>query len=580
MTRHVPTFPRIAWLCSVLAMVLGIVAGRVTWLALVEPARTALAFDVGEIAAQRGSIWDRDGALLATETYDRFEIVLDTALIEDAAALAATLGPILGEDPLALARRIEAGGRWQSLDPFALPETAEAVRAIGDPALAAIRNASRQYPAQDSTGHITGFVDLNGTGHYGIEGAFDAQLRGLPGRRPGVYRTDPSAFIMPADGRDIVLTIDLDLQMAAMEVLREVIDDESATGGTIVAMDPRNGDVLAAASWPGFDPNRFQEYEFDRYNDPVVRGSYPPGSVIKPLTLAAAIDAGLLGPDSTYEDTASVRFGGITVPNPDRFGHGRVTMSEMLRLSLNVGAVHVARTLGSQRFYAALGSFGFGEPSGISLEGEIGGLVHWPGEATWSEEIFAFNSYGQALDATPLQVTAAMAAIANDGRLPSPRIVAATIPSHGAPEPRQAADAVAVVSPATARTVRRMMTAVVDDRVTAAALPGYRVAGKTGTSEIPGSGEGGKDLIASFCGMLPAANPSLVVCVKVDRPEGGRGSRVAAPAFRDFAAQAVVLLDIPPDDAAAWQDARDGFLDSGSTSLGTADRGLVEVVAP
>jgi cell division protein FtsI/penicillin-binding protein 2 len=550
------SFPRIAWLATLLAGALGLVAGRVAWLSLAEQEQGILAFDIGEIPPQRGTIWDRDGALLATETYDRYEIVLDREAAADTTALAIELAPILGEDPASLGARLEAGGRWQVLDSVALPETADAIDALEHPALAAKRNPSRHYPARDLTGHLTGFVDLEGQGHYGLEGQYDSLLRGMPGRRPGIYRTDPRAFVMPADGSDLVLTIDLDLQVVAMEVLREAVRHENATAGTLVALDPVTGELLASASWPTYDPNRYQAYDFDRYNDPAVRGSYPPGSVIKPLTLAAAIDAGLLAPESTYEDTDSVRFGGILVPNPDRFGHGLTTMTDMLRLSLNVGAVHVARTLGRDRFYIALDSFGFGRATGIDLSGELDGLVHWPEDGVWTEEIFAFNAYGQALDATPLQVTAAMATLANDGWQLRPRVVGATVPPFGAPVPLPADEPVAVVSPTTARAVRRMMTRVVQDRVTQAAVPGFEVAGKTGTSEIPGAPGEDKDLIASFCGMLPADEPQLVVCVKIDRPEGGRGSRVAAPVFRAFAEQAVVILDIPPDDPEAWAEGR------------------------
>lgn len=499
------------------------------------------------IHPQRGAIWDRFGRLLATETYDRYEIMVDKEHVDDPAALAAAIGPALRLPVDELARRLASKEmRWETLERFALPETAEAIEAAGSDALTARQNPSRSYPFGADVAHLVGFVDYELNAHFGIEEANAAVLSGLAGQRPGRFRTDPGRFVPAIDGADLVLTIDTELQMAAMDILARTIDEQSASGGTVIVLDPATGALLASASMPTFDPNDFTSYDAQRFVDPAIGAIYPPGSIVKPLTLAAAIDAGLLVPGSTYNDEAVVRMGGIGIVNPDRLGHGISTMQDMLTLSLNVGASHVARTLGPDRFYGALHAFGLGRPTGIDVAGEVGGLMATPGDDGWSEERFAFNSFGQGMSVTPLQLAVAIGALANEGRRMRPYAVAATIRASGEVQVSAPQLAAQVVAPATARTLTEMLEEVVRDKATAAAIPGIRVAGKTGTSEIPGTGEENAT-IASFAGYFPADAPSYVILVKIDRPEEASGTHVAAPLFREVAEETIRILGpVPP----------------------------------
>lgn len=530
-------------------LVVAILGARVAVIGLARDDAPAAGGDA--LAAHRGAFWDRDGILLATESYDRYDVTVDTALLPDPAQAARSLGEILGRDPAELeALLVDPAARWVNVAWRATPQMADAIAALGLEGVATTPRQSRVYPLGDLTAHVTGFVDMDIQGHGGVEGYYHDELLGTPGRRPGTYRTDPLAYVAPRDGTDLILTIDADLQAAARAALEREIAEQRAVGGTVIVLDPATGALLASVSLPDYDPNRYSAFAAEprRFIDPAIGSIYPPGSVIKPFTLAAGIDAGLLSPGTTYDDVSPYRFGGIQVYNPDRMSHGVVTMQEMLQLSLNVGAAHVAGALGPERFDTAMAAFGFGAPTGIDLAGEVPGTIYGPSDEGWSETFWALSSFGQGMAATPIQVASAMAVLANDGRRMVPHVVAARIGPGGVAQaipPRMAAQ---VISPATARTMRGMLAEVVASKTTEAAVPGYEVAGKTGTSEVPSRFDPDEnETIASFCGFLPASAPRAVICVKVDLPQvDTTGVHVAAPLFRAVAEAAVQTLDIAP----------------------------------
>jgi cell division protein FtsI/penicillin-binding protein 2 len=330
--------------------------------------------------------------------------------------------------------------------------------------------------------------------------------------------------------------------------LKAALEKYRAVSGTIVVLDPRTGAVLGAASLPSYDPNRYEQAEPILYDDPVVSQEYEPGSVFKVITMAAGLDSGLVTPDSTYEDTGKVEIAGAVIENWDRLAHGRATMTEVLALSLNTGAVYVSTTLGPDLFYKYVAAFGFGAPTGIDLEAEADGIVKVPGDGSWYEADLATNAFGQGLAVTPLQMALSFAAIANDGLLMRPYLVEA-ISSGGelrTIEPRSARQ---VVTPETARTLIGMMVEAVEKETASARVPGYTVAGKTGTAQIPiPGGYHPSDTIASFVGFLPADDPQLCILVKIDRPKASQwGSQVAAPVFSRVATELVLLLGIEPE---------------------------------
>ncbi|MEO8083961.1 MAG: penicillin-binding protein 2 [Ardenticatenales bacterium] len=551
-------YPRLPWLGLALLAGLGVVATRVVLLSARPPssARAASWEPSTEVLPQRGSFWDRRGRLIATASYDRYEVILEKDKLPDPASFLAAAAPYLGaRADFARLQLDNPAVQWVTLFTYAMPADAEAVKALAPDGAIVVRPLpSRHYALGEAAGHLTGFVDADGHGEYGLEAQYQEILTGALGHTPGPFGTDPRAYVPPRDGADLVLTIDRDIQMATWRILADHIGKQDATGGTVIVLEPSTGDILASVSYPGYDPNNFGAADVNRYIDPAIGAYYPPGSVLKPISLAAAIDGGVLSPDSTYDDTGTVFVHGVTIPNQDYVAHGPSTMWQMLQLSLNVGAVHVADTLGSTAFYRGLDAFGLGHATGIDEAGEAPGSIVQPGADGWVASNFAYNAFGQGMDVTPMQMAAAIATLANDGRRMTPRLVRQVRPDGADPQDLPPRTAGQIVSAATARTLRTMMESVVESTAKAAELSRYTSGGKTGTSELPDSdGDGEKDLIASFCGFFPVSQPRAVILVKLDRPTGELGSRVAAPIFAEVAEVVADALGVRADKAGANQ---------------------------
>jgi cell division protein FtsI/penicillin-binding protein 2 len=332
--------------------------------------------------------------------------------------------------------------------------------------------------------------------------------------------------------------------------LQLAMTETSATGGTIIIMNPRSGDILGMASLPSFDPNAYQASNANDWRNSAISEQYEPGSIMKVLTIAGALDSGTITPQWTYNDQGSLDVGGITVENWDRKAHGVVDTQGILVQSLNVGAATVSLDMGPTNFYNRMLKFGMGRLTGVNLEGEATGTMHIPGDSDWSESNLGTNAFGQGLAATPLQMITAISAIANDGLMMQPNIVQKIVTG----DQTIPAQPIALGRPITAETahiVRDMMIAVVRDGLDSdAQLAGYTVAGKTGTAEIPTPvGYRSDAWIMTFVGFLPADDPQVIVLIKLDEPTTGRwASQVVAPIFRRLAERLVVLMEIPSDD--------------------------------
>jgi cell division protein FtsI/penicillin-binding protein 2 len=547
-----PAYLRLPVVATVVLLALALLAARLVWLGTVAAEGVSARTAEYPIPAPRGSLWDRRGALVATESY-AFTVGVATDGVEDGAPFAAQVAPVVGADPAQLAAALaEPGRRWLALRSEGDPVdygTALRLEALELAGLNLEALSRRTYSLGEALGHVTGLLTYGGQAVGGVEAYYDRELVGQPGSLMGHSGTDPRGFRSARAGVDLVLTIDRPLQLAAAEALAQVVAAQSAAGGTILVLEPASGAILASTSLPSFDPNHYGQADPAHFADPAISAHYEPGSVMKAMTMAAALESGVVTPDSTYEDTGTVQVEGLTIPNYDALPHGTTSMTQLLQHSLNVGAVHLAQLTGVERFYATLSAFGYGAPTQVDLSGEVAGIVHAPStEDAWWPGHLAFNSFGQGISATPLQVAAAMAAIANDGWLMTPHIVAARIPPGGAPEPVAPRPVRQVVSATTAAAVRRMLGEVVSGRVTQAAVPGYSIGGKTGTSQIPvAGGYDDEGTVASFCGFLPVEAPRVVILVKVDRPHVPRGSDVAAPLFAEVARAAIRILDLPPD---------------------------------
>lgn len=503
--------------------------------------------DAAEIRLARGAIWDHHGRPLALEV-PQYQVKASPNAIEHPEMAAQKLAPLVGVP-------------WQSIlslmanqkSPYVLiarDVPSQSARAIEEAAIHGIGIETvsvRIYPMGSLACHVLGFVNAENRAYYGVEQHYDALLRGRKGNWGHGAVISPQEVSAPVSGSDLVLTIEWPVQQKAEELLREEVRNHGATGGTIIVVDPRTGAIITMANWPTYDPNNYASSSASNFLNPAVSETYEPGSVIKPFLVAAALQDNLIEPDTTYHDTGCTHVMGVPLCNWAHRTYGRTTITEMLQHSLNVGAIHLVELLGAERFYGYLDTFGFGHPTGVDLAGEANGVIRHPGDPEWSELTLATNSYGQGMTATPLQVVMAMAAVANQGILMRPYVV----------ERQHRPDGHIVVTPPTA--VRRvisqpvaqeltdMLVDTVEGGIHQAKVTGYRVAGKTGTSQIPvPSGYDPEDSIATFAGFGPAEDPRFVILVKIDRPRAGLGGDVAAPVFRSLAGWLFDYMGVPP----------------------------------
>lgn len=506
----------------------------------------------------RGPILDRNGGVLAITRFDyrvtaapnqiqdprEVASILSSVLITRTFAILPLLDPPLEneDEPIlysVVARRVSA-------------ETAMRVEDLDLPGIYVEPVQVRFYPQGELASHLLGWVDVDMRGNSGLEGFYHGDLEG----EAVTVRRFPFLFGQwetprPHHGATMVLTIDRTVQLVTEQVLADALERYHSESGSIIVMDPRDFSILAMASYPSFDPNEYHKENPKNLINPCVSSWFEPGSIHKVLTMAAAVDARVVRPETTYEDTGSLEVGGIPVYNWDRASHGTTDMVTLLAKSLNVGAATIAQWLGQERFYNYMEAFGLGGYTGIDVEAEVVGQLKRPGDGLWTEADLGTNSFGQGLAVTPLQELVAIASIANGGVIMQPHVVS-EIRDGEQVRYFQPTVLSRPISKETADTVAWMMAQAVAREVPEATVPGYTVAGKTGTGQIA---EGGvyhpTDVIGTFVGFLPVEDPQVIVLIKIDRPQVAFyerwGSMTAAPTFSELMQQLVVLLDIPPD---------------------------------
>ncbi len=415
----------------------------------------------------------------------------------------------------------------------------------------------RSYPENELAANILGFVGRNDegelTGYFGLEANFDELLAGTPQRV--MVPNDPiRAEQRPTvpEGSSLILTIDRAIQAEMESMVDRAVETYGADSGTIIIMDPESGDVLAMATTPRLDLNKYWRYgEVFPGSTPFNRAisqAYEPGSVFKVLTMAAAIDSGAVKPDTIFLDTGIFEIGGIYIYNWNRGVWGEQDMQGCMQHSLNVCLAWVASQMGNGTFYRYMEAFGLGHLTGIELYGETGGRLKAPGDADWVDADLGTNAFGQGIATTPLQMIAAVSALANDGKMMAPRIVRAIVDKGRQFETEQRTVGLPV-RPETARWMTDMLARSLEEEASVATVEGYRVAGKTGTGEIPTPfGYTSNVTNASFVGWGPVDDPKFVVYVWLEKPSASIwGSETAAPVFSQVVERLVVLMDIPPD---------------------------------
>jgi cell division protein FtsI (penicillin-binding protein 3) len=511
---------------------------------------------------RRGLIRDRGGLVLATNIPSTDIYVTPKTLTDrDRVHVAQELSAILNIPLDTLYERINAPNVEWSLVARQIDDgTITTIKGRDLPGLVYQEVPKRAYPNGAFLSPLLGFTNADGTGVYGLEGKYNALVGGEPGIL--VAETDaarqPLAFGQqeyraPVEGADLVLTIDASIQRMAEDELARTVAEQGATGGTILIMDPNSGAILASASNPTYDPNAYNVADPQAYLNPAVAATYEPGSTFKVITMAAGLQSGGITAQSSLVDNGYLKVQTDTIYNLNHTAWGPETMEQVLERSSNVGASYIAGRTGKDNFYAMLRQFGMGQKTGVDLDGEEIGIVRWPDNPTtiWNPIDLDTNSFGQGLTVTPLQMVTAVSAIANGGTLYTPYVVA-RVERHGDLLQDHQPQAVRqVIRPEVAAAVRQMMTEATHnaeaDKIN---LPGYAIAAKTGTAQIPDpkTGKYVEDkTIASIISIFPADKPLFTVLIKIDQPKkNSLGADVAAPALGRLAGQLLRYAGVPP----------------------------------
>ncbi|MEK7105292.1 MAG: penicillin-binding protein 2 [Patescibacteria group bacterium] len=556
----------------------GIIVLRLFTLQVVDAAYyTAAATDqfsfYSELAPERGKILARDlkdGQLYPVATNINLGLVFaDPRNVKDVHAESETIGAILGmtdEDRALLADKLAENKQKQWLViQKNVPEEllAQIDLAKKEGKLAGIsyhRVPSRTYPETGFSGHVLGFVGSNEdgslTGKYGLEGYFDEMLTGVRGfldseqDAAGRFIVGGDRLFQPAvDGADIVLTIDRNIEYTVCKMLSQAVLRHGADGGSVIILNPSTGAVLAMCGSPGFDPNRYNEVDdINTFNNPATFNAYEPGSIFKPITMAAALDTGAVTPATTFVDTGSVTIDDRTIGNADDKVYGEQNMTQVLEESINTGMIFTQQQMGKEAFKTYVQNFGFGAYTGIELSKEVPGNVS---SLEKKGDVFAATaSFGQGITVTPIQMAQAFAALANGGTLMQPYIVEEKRMADGTVEKTTPIQIRRVITDKTANLISAMLISVVENgHGKRAGVPGYYIAGKTGTAQVAGSAGSYLEgvTIGSFAGYGPVGDPKFAMVVRIDHPRDVQyAESTAAPLFGEIADFLLRYFEVPP----------------------------------
>jgi cell division protein FtsI (penicillin-binding protein 3) len=503
-----------------------------------------------ETPARRGTMFDRNGVPLALGERAT-TVYADPTQIDDPRVVAVAAGRALRVDAERLYPKLRNRSRgFVYVQRKADPDDAARLAMRKLPGVGFYPEERRSYPQGPVAAQVLGFAGDDNIGLAGLEFELDRVLRGRPGRETVIR--DPFGRVVDVlnetkerRGRDVFLTLDHRIQSDVEDVLQATVRRWGARAATAIVLDPRNGQILAMANAPLFNANRFPEVNVALQRNRAVSDTYEPGSTFKLIPVAAALSERLVAPSTQFTLPPSIRVADRVIGEHDPRGTETLSVARILSKSSNVGAVTLALHLGRERLARWIERFGFGRATGIEFPGETRGIVLPP--ERWSGSTIGNVPIGQGIAVTPLQMAAAYASIANAGTWVQPHLV-----DHVAGGPRRAPRARRIVSRTVAAQLTTMLTGVVADGTgTLAAIPGYRVAGKTGTAAKPladGSGYSTSNYVASFVGFVPATRPRLVISVAVDEPRGAIwGGVVAAPAFHEIARFCLQYLEVPPD---------------------------------
>ena len=513
-----------------------------------------------QIPPIRGTILASDANPLVTHKTAYFAYG-EPKKIEDPKSFISGVSELLGLDKEKVEENISVPNSvWVPLKPKVDEETYQKIIDLKLQGIGFEKDASRYYPEGSMAANLLGFVgsDSNGEdkGYFGIEGFYNLALRGKPGSL--IQEKDARGLpillgdgkrIPAENGQTLELYLDRTVQFIAETKLKQGIQKYGAKEGLVAIMDPKTGGFLGAAAWPAFDPRDFGEYPSDLYPNPLVADTFEPGSTFKVLVMAAALNEKVIEPSTKYNEEGPVSVGPYFIKTWNNEYHGEMTATQIIEKSSNPGMVFVQKKLGKDKFLDYIKKYGFGEKTGIDLEEETTSQIRNDDE--WKEIDLATASFGQGIAVTPIQMLRAVSVLANDGVLVEPHVVHKFIDTKGKVVEIKPKDSAKVIRPAAAKTITEMMINAVDNGEAKWAKPkGYRIAGKTGTAQIPVEGHyDDKKTIASFVGFAPADDPKFVMLVLLREPTSSPwGSETAAPLFFNIAKELFSYYGISPKD--------------------------------
>jgi len=493
------------------------------------------------VKGERGRIFFSGGQMAGINVKTK-QIFIYPQDIKNKDSVSESISFILGQDKESILEKISRDTLIEKISNSMSEEQERKIKEMGLDGIHITDNLLRGYPLGSIASKVIGCVGGEESGQYGIEGFYDKDLQGKEEVK-GFFKNSSWA-----DGKDIYLTIDYNIQYMAELLLKKSQENLSSEGGQIIIIEPSTGKVLAMAEFPAFDANYYGKVEkLEDFQNSSVQKLYEPGSTMKPLTLASAIDSGSISPETKFNDPGFVKIGDRTIENFGKRVFGERTMTEVLEMSINTGAVFAERQTGHDSFFDYLSRFGFFEKTGIDLQGES--YSENKKLRTGSDIDFATASFGQGIEITPIQLVRAFSAIANEGKTARPYVAWKVGEEEIKPEISGQ-----IISPGTASKVSAMMVSVVENGFSKSVkIDGYYIAGKTGTAQVPWSALGvdkkgySDKTWQSFIGFFPAFDPKILMLVKLDNPETSTAEYSAAPVFKEMAKYIIDYYSIPPD---------------------------------
>jgi len=494
-------------------------------------------FDIGQErkVKDRGEIFFRNGEVLAVNI-DWPLVFVSPNEITDKEKTAEQLATIFSLNKDQILEKLKKDNLYEVIKKRISPEEKEKIQQLNLKGVYIGKEKVRYYPQEDFASQLVGFVDVNGEGQYGLEKFYNEVLWDEKNQK----------------SQDIVLTVDYAIQFQAEKLLKKAKEELKIESGEIIVMDPKTGEILALANFPNFNPNNYSTItDFDIFKNSATQKLFEPGSLFKPITMAAAIEEGKVTPQTTYIDNGYVKIGGWTIYNYNKKVWGERTMTEVLENSINTGAIFAEQRLGNNNFLKYFEKFGFTKPTTIDLPE----IYSENKEFKKGYDVnFVTASFGQGIEMTPIQLITAYTVFANNGKLVKPLIVKKIISADGVKEIESATDTEAIISPKTASQVTAMLVSVVENGSgKLARLPGYYIAGKTGTAQIPWSSLGidkkgySDNSWQSFIGFAPAFSPRFLILVKLTNPQTKTSEYSAVPIFAELAKYLIDYWQIPPD---------------------------------